>query len=82
MTMKQSMTITINDLALATTLSLYFPIEAIDRTNPRKATFHFKKDNIVDSYIQEYWNGKLKVEPQQYFNQLRTIKARLYDSSK
>lgn len=66
------------DLALATAISLFYPIEAVDRQNPHKAQFLFKRDTQLDELIENYWRGELKVEPQAYFNALRVIKARLY----
>lgn len=67
-----------SDLALVCTLSLFYPIEAIDRTNPRKATFLFKRDEQLDELLESYWRRELKVEPQAYFSQLKAVKARLY----
>ena len=67
------------DLALATAISLFYPIEAIDRQNPRKAQFvFFRREDGFDELIESYWKGELKVSPQTYFNQLRIVKARLY----
>ncbi|MFA5348987.1 MAG: DUF5659 domain-containing protein [Candidatus Paceibacterota bacterium] len=66
------------DLALATAISLFYPLEAIDKQNPRKARFLFKRDSGLDELIESYWQGELKVEPQAYFNALRQVKARLY----
>lgn len=66
------------DLALVTVIFLSYPIEAIDRQNPRKAQFLFKRNNQLDELIESYWRGELRVEPQAYFNALRIIKARLY----
>lgn len=67
-----------SDLNLCVTISLWYPIEAIDRTNPRKATFLFKRDEKLDELLELYWKRQLKVEPQTYFSQLKAIKARLY----
>ncbi len=67
-----------HDLAIATLISLSYSIESIDRQNPRKAEFLFKRKVGLDTLIESYWRGELKVEPQTYFNQLRIIKARLY----
>lgn len=67
-----------SDLPLATVISLFYPLEAIDRQNPRKAQFIFKRNAKLDELIEKYWKGELKVEPQAYFNALRIIKARLY----
>ena len=66
------------DLALVTVISLFYPIEAIDHQNPRKAEFLFKREDGLDALVERYWRGELKVEPQAYFNALRVIKARLY----
>ncbi|OGZ65193.1 MAG: hypothetical protein A3C50_02970 [Candidatus Staskawiczbacteria bacterium RIFCSPHIGHO2_02_FULL_43_16] len=67
-----------SDLPLATVISLSFSIKSVDRENPRKAQFIFERNSKLDALIEDYWNGNLKVEPQQFFNQLRIVKARLY----
>ena len=67
-----------SDLALATAISLWYPIEAIDKTNPHKATFLFRRDEKLDELLELYWKRELKVEPQLYFQQLKAIKTRLY----
>jgi len=69
-----------SDLALAATISLFYPIEAIDKQNPRKAYFIFKREEGLDKLIEKYWRGELRVEPKMFFNQLRVLKARLYGS--
>ena len=67
-----------SDLALATATSLFYPIEAIEKTDPHKATFLFKRDENLDQFIETYWRDELRVSPIAYFNQLKIIKARLY----
>lgn len=66
------------DLALATAISLFYPIEKIEHQNPRKAYFLFERNEDLNKFVESYWRGELKVEPQAYFNQLRIIKARIY----
>jgi len=68
------------DLALATAISLFYPLERVDRpVNSRKAFFVFKRgDDKLDELVESYWRGELKVDPAAYFNALRIIKARLY----
>jgi hypothetical protein len=67
------------DLALATAIFLFYPLEAIDKpSDSKKAYFLFKRESGLDELIESYWRGELKVEPQAYFNALRVIKARLY----
>ena len=67
------------DLALATTLSLWHPIEALERTpGLHRAYFCFVQGNDVDELVEQYWRREVRVEPQQYFNQIKALKARLY----
>lgn len=68
-----------SDLAMVTAITLFFPIEAIDRTqDTRKAYFWFRKSRELDQLIEAYFRGELKVSPALYFQQLKIIKARLY----
>jgi len=67
-----------SDLSLATTLSLWCPIEEIDRSNPHKALFFFHKTPELEKLIDQYFRNEIKISPQVYFNQLRVVKARLY----
>lgn len=67
-----------SDLSLASAISLYYPLDVIDKTNPRKALFLFKRDKSLDQFIEVYWRGELKVNPISYFNELKIIKSRLY----
>ena len=66
------------DLALAAAISLWYPIETIDRTNSSKAHFLFKRDENLDRLVETFWKQELRIEPQAYFSQLKIIKSRLY----
>ena len=66
------------DLALAPAISIWYPIDSIDRTNPAKAQFLFKRNSNLDQLIENYWKRELRIEPQAYFSQLKIIKSRLY----
>lgn len=68
-----------SDLALATTISLNFSIKEMDKTNPRKAIFIFDRNKKLDEYINRYWRKEILVEPRQYFDQLKALKARIYE---
>lgn len=69
-----------HDLALAGAITLWYPLEAIDKQNPTKAEFIFPRDEKLDELIELYWRGELRVNPLAYFNQLKTIKSRLYSN--
>lgn len=67
-----------SDLSLVSALSLYFPIELLETVDNRKIFFVFKKTQELENLIGMYWDGDLRVEPQQFFNQLKVIKTRIY----
>ena len=67
-----------SDLSLATSISLFYPLDSIDKKNPYKAEFLFKRDDSLDKLIEAYWKRELKIEPQAFFAQLKFIKSRLY----
>lgn len=74
---KQSL-IRISDLALAAALSLCAELQGLSRHDPRRAEFLFRKSDATEKFVEKYWKGELRVEPQEYFGQLRKLKARLY----
>ncbi len=69
------------DLGLATAISLFYPLELIEKTpNSNKAKFLFKRtDENFDEVIESYWRGELRWKLLAYFNQLKMIKSRLYE---
>lgn len=70
-----------SDLAQVAAISLEFPIEKVDKTNPKKVVFFFKKTRKLDSYLEKYWDDTLKISPQSYFAQIKAIKNRIYGNS-
>lgn len=66
-------------LPLAAALALFFPVEGIDRTNPDRVAFIFKRDPQLDLTIEGFWKNTLRVSPQAYFMQIKLLKTRLYD---
>lgn len=77
-TLKNNDFYTTSSLSLAATISLRYPIEAIDKTNPNKALFLFKREEGLDDLVESFWRREQRVEPQTYFDQLKNIKTRLY----
>lgn len=70
---------TTSDLALATVLSLYLPIELVDRTDTRRVEFVFNSSEELHKLTEAFWKGELAIEPKLFFTQLRIIKSRIYD---
>ena len=66
------------DIALATIISLSFPLVRITPQSNSKSLFVFERSKELERLIEDYWSGTLKIEPKTYFNQLKQIKTRLY----
>jgi len=67
-----------SDLCLITTLSLYSSIESIDKNDPNRFVFIFQRTKEFENLLSSYWHGELRIEPKHFFNQLKTIKSRIY----
>lgn len=67
-----------SDISLATVISLSYPLTEIQPQSNNKSLFVFKRIKELEKLVEDYWSGNLKVEPKAYFNQLKTIKTRLY----
>lgn len=68
------------DLCLATTLeSVGLAVNKIT-TKGKQATFWFDESPDLDIAIDNYWNRKLKIEPREFFTNLKGLKGRIYES--
>ena len=70
-----------SDLALVATLSLSFQVESVEKTDTRRVLFVFPNSEELNATVNSYWRGELRVEPQEFFNQLKVIKTRIYSNS-
>lgn len=69
------------DMPLIATLYYFgYKIDAIDKSNPSRAVFLIIRDKKLDEITQGFWSHTLKVEPIAYFNSLKEIKTRLYQT--
>lgn len=66
------------DLGLASLLSMSFPLEM--KVENKKGVFVFNKTPELQQLIKGYWDNNISVEPQSYFDAIKKIKNRLYNS--
>lgn len=63
------------DMGLAAMLmTLNFSISAVDKTNPKRATFVFRDSQNLQEAISRYWVSNER----KYFDNIRLLKNRLY----
>lgn len=70
-----------SDMALCATLCCYgYQVEAIDYQNRSKAVFLITRDENLDGLVQQYFTHQLRVEPLSFFNFIKELKTRLYNT--
>lgn len=67
-----------SDLVLATVVSLFYPIESIDKTDQHRVQFCFKRIPEIQPLIDQFWRKELRVEPQEFANQMKILKTRIH----
>lgn len=68
-----------SDLALAAWLNMNHHLEEIEESGSRKRIMVFIETQRLLADVEDYWKGRVQVCPKRYFQQIREIKARLYD---
>lgn len=68
------------DLPLAAALCVSgFVARDVDAVSPRRSVFVYDTGSELQEAVNRYWRGELRIEPQAYFNQLKMLKARIYE---
>lgn len=55
-----------------------FELLALDKTNPRKALFIFRRADQIDEYADLYFSDRLEVKARSFFDAVKALKNRLY----
>lgn len=67
-----------SDFPLAVTLlSLGFPLQQLDSSNPLRAVFCFTQSVTLQKTVDDFWNSKISIEPISFLNNQRALKARI-----
>jgi hypothetical protein len=67
------------DLGVAAALSCRgFELLVLDRANPKKALFTFRRESDIDEVANAYFADRLELNARAFFDQLKALKNRLY----
>ncbi len=55
------------------------PFTSLDRSNPSRVIFVFEDNQRLSKVVDQYWTGKLLVDAKSYSEQLKGVKARIYN---
>ncbi len=67
-----------SDFPLAITLTSFgFRLDCLDRTSPNRVEFCFIREERLDEVVQDFWQGKLQIEPRSFYANFKLLKNRL-----
>lgn len=67
------------DLGLATVLvTLGYGLLELDKSNPKRVRFVFKREKKIEQIMTDYFNDKIKLPAQTLFNNQKMLKTRIY----
>lgn len=68
------------DLSLTAALCVSgFVVKEVERADPKRSIFIFEKSENLLEGVERYWRKEMRLEPQEYFYQLKVLKARIYE---
>jgi len=70
------------DLGLAAVLvTLNYELLELDRSNPKKIRFIFKREKNIEQVMTDYFDDKIKLPAQTLFNNQKNLKNRIYSGA-
>jgi len=69
------------DLGCAAALSASdYELVSLDKSNPQKVMFIYKKEPGIVRVVDSYWADKLDLKARKYFESVKMLKNRIYSS--
>jgi len=69
------------DLGLASVLvTLEYELLELDKSNPKKVRFVFKREKNIEEVINDYFNDKIKLPALSLFNNQKNLKNRIFSN--
>jgi hypothetical protein len=68
------------DLAITAALSVSgFVVDEVEKVSPTRSVFIFIDSAELQEAVNKFWRGEMLIEPMAFFNQLKLLKARIYE---
>lgn len=64
--------------AAASLVTAGFELIELDKTNPRKVQFVFRRVTGIEKTVDGYWTDKLEVKARSFFDNIKMLKNRIY----
>jgi len=59
-------------------ISAGFELVSLDKTNPRKVQFIFRREVGIEKVVDNYWADHLEVKARAFFDNVKMLKNRIY----
>jgi len=70
------------DLGLASVLvTLNYELLELDKSNPKKIRFVFKRERNIEQVLDNYFNDRIKLPALSLFNNQKNLKNRIYSGA-
>ncbi len=67
------------DLGAASSLvSAGFELVSLDKANPKKVQFIFRREVGIEKVVDDYWADRLEVKARAFFDNMKMLKNRIY----
>jgi len=55
-----------------------FELVSLEKSNPKKVQFMFRRKTGIEKIVDEYWADRLEVKARSFFDNTKMIKNRIY----
>ena len=62
----------------AALISAGFELVSLDKSNPRKVQFIFRREIGIEKVVDDYWADRLEVKARAFFDNVKMLKNRIY----
>jgi hypothetical protein len=62
----------------AALISASFELVSLDKANPRKVQFIFRREIGIEKVVDDYWADRLEVKARAFFDNVKMLKNRIY----
>jgi hypothetical protein len=73
--------VVVTDLGIAAALvTANFELVALDRENPRKVKFIFRRETGIEKVVGDFWSDNLEQKSRSFWDNIKNLKNRLYSN--
>jgi hypothetical protein len=62
----------------AALISVGFGLVSLDKANPRKVQFIFRREVGIEKVVDDYWADRLEIKARAFFDNVKMLKNRIY----